>query len=91
MPTDSIVLIADNDPGVALVLQQVLASAGIVNVESVADGTAALARLERGDVSLLICDLDMPGVSGEELVARGRDESDGPAVGLPSGSETRES
>ncbi len=74
------VLIADNDAGVTMVIRAVLARAGITAVESVEDGAAALERLEQGDIALLICDLDMPRVSGEEIVRRLGEESDPPPV-----------
>jgi CheY-like chemotaxis protein len=63
-----LVLVADNDIGVNHVLREVLRRQG-VRAEAVADGTQALARLRLGGVALLVCDLDMPTMSGEELLA----------------------
>jgi CheY-like chemotaxis protein len=62
------VLIADNDPGVTGVLTLFLERAGL-RVEAVADGEEALTRLRGGGVDLLVCDLDMPRLSGEDVLA----------------------
>lgn len=62
------ILIADNDPGVTLVLEHTLRRDGFDAIEKVPDGKAALERLSQGGVDLLICDLDMPEMSGEDLL-----------------------
>lgn len=74
------VLIVDNDPGVTVILQHVLRLAGVTNIETAVDGAEGLERLESGGVTLVICDLDMPGISGEELVERVGDWDDPPPV-----------
>ncbi len=61
------VLLADNDAGVGRVLEQVLAREGI-DVQWAADGEIAVQALRRGGFQLLICDLDMPKLSGEEVL-----------------------
>lgn len=63
-----LVLIAENDSGVRELYRQVLVMRGI-RVECVADGPTALARARRGGIALLICDLEMPGLRGQELLA----------------------
>ncbi len=82
MPT---VLIADNDPQVNSMLAEFLSLAKIQS-EAVHDGQAALDRVERGDIAVLICDLDMPVRSGldvmRELAAA---DSAAPAVFIVSG------
>lgn len=62
------VLIADNDAGVNGLLQEVLRKRGM-RTEAVYDGADALGRLLQGGVSLLVCDLDMPTLAGQELLA----------------------
>ena len=60
-------LIADNDAHVAVILAAFLGDEGI-QVESVEDGEAALDRLRAGGLDLLVCDLCMPKMAGEEVV-----------------------
>lgn len=64
-----LVLVADNDPHVSQVLVLFLERAGL-RVEACSDGRAAAARLARGDVAVLVCDLDMPHLPGEVLLER---------------------
>ncbi len=63
------VLIADDDPLSADLLathtRKLMPGAEVVFS---ADGTAALARLQEAPVDLLFLDLDMPGISGRELL-----------------------
>lgn len=78
------VLLADNDGNVAAVLAAFLTRSGL-DVESVADGQAALERLRRGDIALLVCDLDMPVMSGDALLEALRDDPTCPPVLVISG------
>lgn len=64
-----LVLVADNDSGVNDLLREVLSRFGLRNA-AVGDGVSALRFLERGGVSLLVCDLDMPEMDGRELIDR---------------------
>ncbi len=61
------ILVLENDPGVALLLTQVLASRGYA-VERVETGGEALERLARGGVDLLITDLFLSGMGGLEVI-----------------------
>ncbi|MCC6669728.1 MAG: response regulator [Planctomycetes bacterium] len=83
-PGSAVVLIADNDPGVNALLGEVLAMRGVAS-ESVLDGEAALQRLHRGGVRLLICDLDMPRLDGLGLLEQLALLPDPPAVVVVSG------
>lgn len=65
----SLVLVADNDPHVSQVLRIFLERAGLA-VETAPDGRAALLRIQAGGVDCLVCDLDMPEISGEVLIER---------------------
>jgi CheY-like chemotaxis protein len=78
------IVIADNDRGVSDLLREVLEQRGLA-VEIVADGEAALARVGAGGVDLLVCDLDMPRLGGEEVLARLSGMSGGPPVVVISG------
>jgi len=61
------ILVADDDPHLRSVLQDLLASAGY-EVLPVADGEAALFALEKAPVDLVVADDRMPGMSGRELL-----------------------
>ena len=63
------ILIADDEPHVIRVLQVSLERAGF-EVESVADGEKALARITSEAPDALITDIQMPRMSGEELCRR---------------------
>jgi CheY-like chemotaxis protein len=78
------VVIADNDHGVSDLLREVLEQQGLA-VDIVADGEAALQRVAAGGVDLLVCDLDMPCLGGEEVLARLGAMADGPPVVVISG------
>lgn len=59
---------ADNDPDVAALLVDVLRLHG-AETELVGDGRAAVERLQVERFDLLVCDLDMPELDGEGVVA----------------------
>jgi serine/threonine-protein kinase len=63
-------LIADDDPDFADLARTILKSEfPNAMIESVGDGRAALAALDRRRASLAVIDLDMPGMNGVELTA----------------------
>jgi DNA-binding NtrC family response regulator len=67
------ILIVDDDRGQRSLLQSFLSSQGFETV--VADsGEKALQELRRGDFSLMISDVRMPGLSGLETLRRARQE-----------------
>jgi putative two-component system response regulator len=68
---DEIILVADDNPLNRDLLARRLAAQGY-RVETVNDGLAALARLERAGVSLLLLDIMMPGLDGFEVLRRMR-------------------
>lgn len=61
-------LIADNDPGVRMLLADLVRRSGFV-VQVVVDGEAARDELRKGSFDLLVCDLDMPKLSGQQLLS----------------------
>jgi CheY-like chemotaxis protein len=61
------VLIADNDPAVNGLLRDVLERSGLAVVQAF-DGRTALALAREPQVRVLVCDLDMPGASGVEVL-----------------------
>lgn len=62
-----IALIADNDPGVRGLLAELARRQGF-EVREAVDGEAAKQVLDAAPVDLLVCDLDMPKVSGQQLL-----------------------
>jgi EAL domain-containing protein (putative c-di-GMP-specific phosphodiesterase class I)/ActR/RegA family two-component response regulator len=61
------VLIVDDDPGVARALQRVLASAGY-QVTVARDGRSAIEAVMRDAFAAIVSDIQMPGMSGVELL-----------------------
>jgi DNA-binding NtrC family response regulator len=59
-------------------------------VETAADGDAAFKRFQKGDIDMLITDLRMPGLSGEELLKRVDSETPGIPVIVLTGHGTVE-
>ncbi len=66
------ILIIDDEPNVRLMFRTTLEAAGY-EVATVADGRAALDHLERGEVDLVLLDLQMPVMTGVETLQRLRD------------------
>jgi len=67
-------------------IRQILSNLGVGSVLEAADGEAALAilhELHGGDV--LVCDLDMPGMDGVELLRLVALRPDGPSIVIASG------
>ena len=69
-------LVVDDEPGIREVLQELLMASGY-SVDTAADGSQALKRIENNRYDLVISDLCMPGVDGPELHRRIRDEDEG--------------
>ena len=64
-----IVLVAEDDPDLGPQLQQTIVATGR-SCELVTDGQAALERVGRGGVDVLILDLNMPLINGIDVYAR---------------------
>jgi CheY-like chemotaxis protein len=67
-------------------IRQILSNLGVGSVLEAEDGEAALAQiddLQGGDV--LVCDLDMPGMDGVELLRLVALRADGPSIVIASG------
>jgi DNA-binding response OmpR family regulator len=73
------ILIVDDEPNIRLGFRTALATAGYV-VEEAEDGPNALDRLERSSISLVLLDLQMPGLGGMEVLRRLRDTGNGVPV-----------
>jgi two-component system response regulator AtoC len=63
------VLVADDDAAVRTVLSALLEQGGFAT-EQASNGNEAFAKLESGDVHVLVTDLRMPGMDGMQLLSR---------------------
>lgn len=88
-PIDLKTLVVDDDPLMVEVIVTVLRDAGLVGIETAADGTAALERLAANPIDLLVCDLNMPGMDGIRLMSRIASFAARPAIILLSGEDPR--
>ena len=75
------VLVVDDEPSVQEVARAYLEREGFL-VDSAMDGTAALEAIERRAPRLIVLDLMLPDVAGEEIAARVRERSDVPILML---------
>ena len=75
------VLVVDDEPSVQEVARAYLEREGFI-VDSAIDGRQALAAIERRPPQLIVLDLMLPGVTGEEIAARVRERSDVPILML---------
>jgi DNA-binding response OmpR family regulator len=75
------ILVVEDEPSIAEVVSLYLRRAGY-QVQVLADGSAALASMERQMPDLLILDIMLPGLDGLELTRWLRDRSDVPIIML---------
>lgn len=69
---DRKILVVDDDPSMRTLTRRMLSRMGIADVAEAASGAEALQLLEAAWVDLVICDWNMPAMSGMELFARAR-------------------
>jgi DNA-binding NtrC family response regulator len=62
------ILLVDDDTDFQNELQRMLLTNGFAEVEAVTNGPAALERVDRGGIAVLLLDMVMPGISGAELL-----------------------
>lgn len=65
------VMVIDDEPAIRQILTAYLVKAGH-HVFAAPNGLQALERLAKGDIEVAICDINMPDISGIELVRRAR-------------------
>lgn len=83
------VLVVDDDPTMTTVIDLLLRSFSITQTETLNEGAAALERLTARAADLLICDLNMPGMDGVQLMNRIASLERRPAIILLSGEDPR--
>lgn len=69
---DTKILIVDDDASMRMLTRRMLSRMGIANLAEAEGGAQALRLLEAAPVDLVICDWNMPAMSGMELFARAR-------------------
>jgi two-component system chemotaxis response regulator CheY len=68
------VLIVEDHAKTGAVIETLLKAIGFTETEQVANGEEAIARLERGDIRLVLSDYHMRPTNGLELLARMREQ-----------------
>jgi len=71
--TEATILVVDDEQTQRAILAEVLRDEGYLVIEA-ADGETALQRVRGGGVDLILTDVRMPGISGEELLVKVREE-----------------
>ena len=69
------ILIVDDSIAIVNSLQSILGISGF-NVDTAYNGSDALRKLQRDHYDLVICDIEMPGISGLEFLSRVREDYD---------------
>lgn len=83
-------LVAGHSPFDARIVRDALVRLGVGKVESVLDGTAALAALKSNPPDLLVVDWDLPAMPVDNLVAAARERGEGgPRIVLTMAAPTR--
>jgi EAL domain-containing protein (putative c-di-GMP-specific phosphodiesterase class I) len=81
------VAVVDDDPLMRDLLERALAQLGVVVVGTADDGHSALELLEAEPIDVLLCDLNMPGMDGIELLRHLAARSGAPALAMISGDD----
>ncbi len=61
-------LVVDDEDSVRTVISENLGAMGFVNIDTASDGEEGLKKIRETDVDMVLLDLAMPGVPGEEVV-----------------------
>lgn len=88
-PTNLRVLVVDDDPMMTTLIGMLLHGHGVERADTANEGAAALECLAAQAADLLICDLNMPGMDGVQLLNRIAALDRRPAIILLSGEDSR--
>ena len=83
------VMVVDDDPMMTALIDLLLRSLDIAQIETLNEGAAALGRLTMQTADLLICDLNMPDMDGVQLMNQVASLEQRPAIILLSGEDPR--
>ena len=70
MDDAALILVADDDPAIRTLVQEVLADDGLHTVRIFPDGPSLLTAVEQVQLALIVLDVQMPGLSGVEVYRR---------------------
>lgn len=87
--SDMRALVVDDDPLMTELIAMLLRDCGFAQIDTVDSGQAALEHLSRHASHVLICDLNMPGMDGIQLMSRIAELDQRPAIILVSGEHSR--
>jgi EAL domain-containing protein (putative c-di-GMP-specific phosphodiesterase class I) len=87
--SDMRALVVDDDPLMTELIAMLLRDCGFAQVDTADSGQAALENLSRHPIHVLICDLNMPGMDGIQLMSRIAALEQRPAIILISGEHSR--
>ncbi len=62
------ILLVDDAASMRKIIKSILHQLGFTNIEEADDGTTALPKLQSGKIDLIICDWNMPEMTGIELL-----------------------
>jgi two-component system chemotaxis response regulator CheY len=88
LPTGKSVLVADDDAVTRSLLSGILRRMGFTDVTEVRDGSKAVTAFERHKPGIVCLDIEMPGLSGLEVLAKIREASSETIVLLITGATT---
>jgi two-component system chemotaxis response regulator CheY len=74
------VLVAEDMGSMRMLIKATLKSLGVTEINTVPDGGAAIKALESERYDLVLCDWDMPGASGLEVLQSARGSETNPKV-----------
>lgn len=80
------VLVVDDEPGIVTALAMLLSGEGY-DVRTAADGSAALAEVNKSSIDLIISDITMPVLNGRAMIERLRQNGDKTPVILMSAAD----
>lgn len=83
------VLVVDDDPMMTALIEFLLRDHNVARINAINEGSAALEHLSAQTTDLLICDLNMPGMDGVQLMNRIASLDRRPAIILLSGEDPR--